>query len=182
MKKTILSLIIIAVVFASCINSFRVVDSPQPNCRVKFTDGSFLYNCELIAAADTGIVLKKYNIIYMVKFDEMYDLKINGICNRDAKIIMLTPIVFFDGLFAVLTSQVPEIAACFVIHGVGAYTSMALDVPKTQFTPPLTEKHLDQLKLYARYPQGLTEEQLKELLSSCGQETLLKYIHGSESE
>lgn len=177
MKKLIVILLLTALALTSCVGPFKVGDVQSPNCRLKFYDiqkGLTFVRGELIFADEKGILLLKNERLYFFGYDDFYDLKVSGFSNRDEMMMMFTPIVIFDGLIGLsaLTSGAAGPSMFFLTHGLCSWIVMTLDEPKTVFKPPLSEKSIAQLKLYARYPQGLTEEQMGVLLKWCGQESV----------
>jgi hypothetical protein len=69
------------------------------------------------------------------------------------------------GLYAVALAEVRKV----YVHGYRSFP-VPLGEPKVHFSSPFNKKELKKLRLYCRYPQGLTSDQAQQLLQHYKQD------------
>ena len=91
---------------------------------------------------------------------------------KNKKIATMLPAMLASGLLAIIgiKGDDPEDKAILVIAALLPIPTFFFGDPKVNFSSPFNDKNLDKLKLYCRYPQGLTEKQWIEVLSYNKQE------------
>jgi len=127
------------------------------------------YRCELISVCNSNMIYSIEGILYKIPTSEIahvyvhdYDLKKLKIQGSIPNLAMWSIPYFVERDLSVwLTS--------FAIQGL-IVLSYFIEDPKVHFSPPFREKDMEALRLYCRYPRGLTEEQWTLLLQHYEQD------------
>lgn len=179
MRKTFFA-IFGTMIFCSCTSPVNVLKPFGESASLRHIDAR--YRGELIAVNDSMLVLEYNAKLYAVPLSEAKHVYIHDYSLKNIKTV---PMVLVTGINIVLLGH--EIASedggppGIIIFGLLTYlgaNSISSGDPKVDFSPPLGEKDLKKLKLYSRYPQGLTQQQWRELLQHYGQKDFQRLTPG----
>lgn len=188
MKKTLMLLISGIFVFLpyfSCAPQIKNLKATGDTAEVVFTDNRKL-TCELLALTDSSIyVLKKGSRLPSIYYGEiveidLHDLKsitIKGYANKK----WVGAIIAFEAIPAVLFGIAAASAGADVGQAIGimslpvllnfvVFSTAIPRAPQVRF--PSSTAQLRKLPKYARFPQGLTRDQLKHLLAVSKQDEI----------
>lgn len=159
---------------------------------IQFKDGGEL-KCELILISDSSVVFglsQKYSDVTSELFyspkNEIRSIKVNGYSDEG----WVVPVLVFQGVPAVLlavaagsagnpngaliglATAIPAIVTALI------FALSAGNTPEWNYDSPKDD--INDLKIYCRYPAGLSNEELKRLLKGYNQENIKKYFFNYE--
>jgi len=121
---------------------------------------------ELVCLADSSLCLLTLDKFVFVPFANIEKIRVPEFDNRDTKALLGIPMILLDLLVAGSVAK-DENKTAAVIFGASALLlgcSIAMEPPASRFSKPFEGETLDRLKLYCRYPAGLTRAQWDTLL------------------
>jgi len=169
-----LFILLCLVYISSCTSSVDMLKPQGENVSIQLTDGQNLKG-ELLMIDKEIIFNGSDGTLYKIKNEKIRTIHISDYSLQKEKIITLIPLVLVNGIIAIAGFKGDDPEHNFVI---GVLTILPIPTfffgdPKVDFRPPFKEKDLEKLKLYSRYPQGLTIEQQEEILRYQNQDTFL---------
>ena len=128
---------------------------------------------EILAVSDSVVYVRFFNKITVIDLSYVKKIFIHGYrISPGSKVAAAIPPLLLEGL--VMSVAFSEDADAWGYLSMGAMVltiyGFSTGDPQTSFSPPLKKNNIEKLKLYCRYPQGLTPEQWRELLSLNGQQ------------
>jgi hypothetical protein len=162
----------------SCASSVNVLKPEGETASIE------LYNSqapvgEILAVSDSMLYFMYANKINVVDLSYVRKIFVHGYSiSPGTKMLAAIPPLFLEGLVMAVAFSEEAPAWGYISIGAMVLTIYGISTgnPKVSFSPPLKEKELKKLKLYCRYPQGLTLEQWNELLRLNGQEDFLRPV------
>lgn len=171
MKK---SFIIMASVYLFCSCASRVnVLKPEGEKATLTLPNLAVLEIEILAISDSLLYVTNGKKIIIAHLSDVRSVHIHGYrVPRASKVLAAIPPVLFEGIVMLTALGVDQpvwgMIAMITIGGtIYGFTS---GDPKVNFSFPLEINELEKLRLYCRYPQGLTNEQWKDLLQQLNQE------------
>jgi hypothetical protein len=155
-----ISLAFLVVTFFSCISEQSVVRPEGSSARIKMKGGTVL-DAELLAIREGNLVCRGDSVME-IPFAAIFTIDLLIEESRG----WVAPVIIFQALPSALILYYSEEAAVgLAALGITAltYISFELSGPKVHFFPPLSWEDAEILRLYMRYPYGLTEEQVWQL-------------------
>jgi len=127
------------------------------------------FNAEILSLDSTYLYFQLENSLYQMDLKKIRKITVLGYSLKSEKVAALFPLMLLDVLLAtaaysddlLFENWVGNLA---VAHATASLVSIFLGNPKVTFKPPLKEQDSNKLRLYCRYPQGLSEEQWLEIL------------------
>ena len=115
--------------------------------------------------------IKEASLAEVIKI-EIHDYRIDPA----SKILWAIPPVLLEGVIMLVAFDVEQplwgLISGFAIAG--TIYGFSTGDPKTTFVSPFTDGYLENLRLYCRYPQNLTDEGWKNLLEHFQQDDFIK--------
>jgi len=149
------------------------VKSSGDPCEVAVHDSRDRIPGELLAADDSCLYLRAGRRVFRVPYSGIDRVSIPGYSNAGSKffgnaipgaILLVLGYSLFRSGESRNTIPVLALAGMFVLN----ITATLSNNPQVDFRPPWPQAELDRLRLFARYPAGLTPAQWKELLTLNG--------------
>jgi hypothetical protein len=166
-----LALALMVLGICACVNRVNVLKPTGEAASLNLANGAILHG-ELWSVSDSVLVFESACQILTVPLAEVRRVRVEGYdLRKERKWAMLPPLVVYSaGLVlgvALIVGGYDWLAGELVLFS-GAMIPATLcsfqtGDPKTDFRSPLKSKDIAALRLYCRYPQGLTEEQLAQL-------------------
>lgn len=171
MKKYLFILLCIVLIL-SCTSSVKFLKPHGENISIKFIDGGKLKG-ELLALDDDMLFCESDGLLYKIKEENVSKIYVADYSLKNKKIITMLPPMLVCGMFAIIgfTGDDPEHKVILGIAALLPIPTFFFGDPKVDFSTPFEGDDLEKLKLYSRYPQGLTEEQWEQVLKYCDQDT-----------
>lgn len=176
MKRSLV-LIVAAAFLCTCVRK-AIVDQPKmwgDEVTLNFRNWT-MHDVELLAISGDSLYCLD-NVSYeiaVVQFSDLRSVYIHDYTIRpELRAVAATPSVLTEliTLYALLAGQEHGLVTGLVMLATaGTIYGFSTTTPKVRYQFPIREKHIEKLKLYCRYPQGLTDEQWKELLGYHNQE------------
>ena len=167
------SLILVSTfLFCSCASTVRVLKPEGETAKLTLRDFS-KHQVEFLAISDSTVYVKERNRICAASLSDVNNIYISGYeINPGLKILSAIPPLCLEGIVMMVAFDVDQVgwgAISGLVMAVTFYAYVAGN-PKVSFSPPLEEHELEELRLYSRFPQGLSDEQWKILLQQFNQE------------
>jgi len=134
------------------------------------------YNGELISVNENELYLKYDSKFYKTELASVSGIYVKNYSLRTKKIITLMPSIAISSILAFSPEFSDGDNLPIIIMAMSSLTTIAalfVGDPDVNFPIPSHDKDLNKLKLYCRYPQGLTEEQKRLILRDNNQEKFL---------
>lgn len=173
MKK--LAFFVCAVVtLTGCTSSVQVI---QPKGeRGTITCGEKSFEAELLEVSDSAFYLLHQGKLFLVPHNEVSSIEIHGYSLKKAKLVPALTVAGIEviAIAAALGSDVElkDGAFSFYLFGfppiLAAFAYFTGD-PEVNFSPPFEASAREKLRLYSRYPQGLSSDRRRQLLRHYGQ-------------
>ncbi len=180
MKDSFICVLCIVLLF-SCKSSVKVMKPYGEKIDIELNSGD-KYEGELYAINEESLFLLYQSKIYKVNFLDLKSIYVNDYSVWDKKAIVMLPSIFINGVLAASIikdkSPVWNIVG-YVLLPLTIYAFLTGD-PLVDFYPPIDNEEIDKLKLYCRYPQGLSINKLKHLLEYHHQKKILTFGNTSE--
>lgn len=170
MKKYLIILFCIVFIFA-CTSSVNFLKPQGEKISIRFADGQNITG-ELLTIHDSVIFTESDGLMYKIQREKISNIYVFDYSLQKEKIITLIPTILISSWLAIKGFHGDNRDQRLLL-GVSASLQIAsifFGDPKVNFSHPFNDKNLDKLKLYCRYPQGLTEKQWIEVLSYNKQE------------
>ena len=181
------------ILFCACASP-KVVTRPEGDFANLKLSNHKAYQIELVAADETSLIISKTDHtqvaadmlgpkgkvsnkkLYKVNYSDIENLNVPDYSAFREKVAAMIPLVIIDGL--VVSAADAETEYALLYGGLIPLTIFATFTgnPKVSFTPPISPKHLEILKLYCRYPKNLTPEQWQQLLREHQQDDFLTLV------
>jgi hypothetical protein len=161
----------------SCKSSVNVLKSQGENASIQLTDGQNLKG-ELLMIDNEVIFNGSDGTLYQINNKKIRNIHIFDYSLQKEKIISLMPLVLINSIIAVagFKGDDSEHKIAIVILSILPIPTFFFGDPKVDFNPPFKDKDLNKLKLYCRYPKGLTDEQRDEILRYHNQDTFVMIL------
>ncbi|UCC41292.1 MAG: hypothetical protein JSV96_07680 [Candidatus Aminicenantes bacterium] len=181
MRKSLVALLIITVIIplSSCISTSSVRVSKPYGERFDITMKNLVgYEGELLAVSKSQLYFKDGDSLYLVSLSEVKKVHIRDYQIKSGiKTLAVIPSLIIE--FAVFLAAVnAEGGTPWALLSAASIPATVLGFTKSgakvTFSPPLKEDEIKTLRLYCRYPQGLTEEQWSLLLKLYNQKDFLR--------
>jgi len=171
MKKYLSILLCIVLIF-SCTSSVKVLKSHGENISIVFMDKG-KYEGELLAIDDDMLFYESDGLLYKIKQENVAKIYVADYSLKNKKIATMLPTMLSSGLLAIIgfKGDDPEHKVVLVIAALLPIPAFFLGDPKVNFSTPFESDDLKKLKLYSRYPPGLTEEQWDQVLEYNNQDS-----------
>jgi hypothetical protein len=160
MKKYLIILCCVVFIFAYT-SSVNILKPQGENVSFRLTDGQNITG-ELLTVDDSVIFNGSDGLLYKIQKGKISNIHLFDYSLQKKKMVSMIPTILVSGGLAILGFHWDS-PAQRVILGASALLQIAAIFsgdPKVNFSSPF----LDKLKLYCRYPQGLTEEQWEDIL------------------
>ena len=187
MKKTLMLVFGMSVLllYLSCAPQIKDLKAIGDNAEIVFKDKRKL-TCELLALTDSSIyVLKKgsklpsiyYGEIIEVRFLDLRSIAIEGYTNKKWVGTIIAFEIIPAALFAIAAASADaEVGTALGIMSLPVLLNFAVFSASSPGKPGVknfsSADQLKKLNKYARFPQGLTQDQLKQLLKESKQEEI----------
>jgi len=126
---------------------------------------------ELLYADNSRVLLLRDRKLVQFKLKDVDEVYIRKFSLQKEKTAGFVPAIIIDLMIGIpMLRQDARVGAIFLGHALLSVAAIKMSNPKVSFKQPFTCEKIEQLKLYARYPQGLSSEQWKELLSFYAQD------------
>jgi hypothetical protein len=167
MKQSII-LLCAVIALNACTSSLEVAQSSGE--RVTVSRGGVQYEAELLEVSDSALYLLSQGGVLQVPIDEVSAIEVLGFSLQKAKLVPALTVAGFEviAIAAYLGSDYEFKDPGFPIFMFGfppvlaAFAYFTGD-PEVSFSPPFDANDLEKLRLYSRYPQGLTPDQRQRL-------------------
>ncbi|MBN1560700.1 hypothetical protein JW998_10650 [candidate division KSB1 bacterium] len=171
-----LSYLLISTVLVSCASTVNILKLEGDAVTLTLTDASAI-RVELLAVTDSRLIAKHDGKIKQAPLAEVMNIHIHDYRIDPAiKILWAIPPVLLEGIIMLVAFDVEQ-PLWGVIAGlamVGTIYGFSTGDPKTTFASPFTDGDLENLRLYCRYPQNLTDVEWKNLLEHFQQDDFIK--------
>lgn len=167
MKKS--GLILAAfLLLCSCAATSKVQVLKPEGEKIKLTlRDSRMYEFEILAVSDSLLYLSDGRKLSLAPLSDVQNIRVHwDSIDAGSKVLGAIPPLILEGIVmgaAFHTDQTGWGVASIAAMGVTIF-GFATANPKVNFSFPLEKDKLTKLRLYCRYPQGLTDEQWKLLL------------------
>ena len=171
MNKNLWIIIFICLLFASCTST---VQNISPSGGDAWVENSYydIVTGEILAVDDSCVYHVYEEAVYRVPLSKISKIYIRGYSQLSEKYLSVTPLILMETAF-IFSSGSSEwddkVKKYTLISEVLTIGSLLIGNPEVNFKPPLTDKQMEKLKLYCRYPQGLDDLQWNEVLLYYGQ-------------
>ena len=152
--------------FCACASSVKVLKPTGEIVTLTLKNASG-YDAELLSISDSTIYLMHQNQIGRIALLDVKKIHVvQGYeISPAAKLIAVIPSIFIEGVIVRAAGIADErgwqLAAGVAMAGT-ALASLTGN-PRVNFSPPLKKKEVEMLRLYCRYPQGLSRDQWETL-------------------
>ncbi len=177
-QKSILT--VLTLLFLSCTTSTVNVRKLEGETATITLKSTAKFGIEILSVLDFQVYSKYQNKIYITPLSDVRKIYIHGYHNISISIlkgVLAIPSLAIGGVVGVVALHVDQPGWSVV-----SFFSMAATVAlfaigdvKAGFSAPFHDIKLETLKLYCRYPQGLTEDQWRMLLKHYGQEEFMTF-------
>lgn len=183
MKNNLWSIIFVCLLLTSCTSSVQKIG---PLGGDAWVENSYydVVTGEILAVDDSCVYYIYEESVYKAPLTKTRKIYIRGYSLLSEKLISVTPLMLFNTAIILSegTSEYNGILRAFpLFSAIVTVISIVIGNPEVEFKPPLTDRQLEKLKLYCRYPQGLDHLQWNEVLMSYGQmdfkTVVAKYEH-----
>jgi hypothetical protein len=180
--KAGLFLAVVALAVGGC-TSRAVLTKPEGDpIDLRLRDRAERTRVELLAVTDSTLIVESGGRLAEADLDAVDDLRVQGYqTSKASKALTMLMIVMTEALLWEDLSDAwfdrPTRTLLVAWTAVTGFLMFTGD-PQTRFAPPFHPKEADRLKLFCRYPQGLTPAQWQTLLDRYGQ-TEFEVLHGS---
>ncbi|MCX6842008.1 MAG: hypothetical protein NTX53_07005 [candidate division WOR-3 bacterium] len=173
MRLTTVILCAVLVVCA-CVSPVRVTKPGGDDAVVAFRQGGTA-RVELLAVSDSNLLFVRDNAVTRAALADISRVRVEGYSVRTNKYIALGCIGLVNTVICVDMAfhSAWHFAAVTAMLCVAGAHLLLRDEPRVDFRSPFDTGAREQLALYCRYPQGLTDEQWQELLRFYHQDAFL---------
>ena len=175
MAPAIKILLFTVLVWSTSCKTTLVIPS-ESGYQVEVTDQqSQILQGELITVDETTMILAIDQELHLMQHQSIDQLRIPDLRAPGKTPVMWGVAAASVGIaVAILASgDEPAVSAIGFASGLGAWA--ASRSPREKYYSPFSPKHLQRLKNYCRYPQGLDSTQLEQLLAAYQQQELIRY-------
>jgi hypothetical protein len=161
-------------VVCACVSPVRVTKPGGDNAVVVFRQGGSA-RVELLAVTDSSLFFLRDNAVMRTALADISRVRVAGYSVATGKYVALGAISIVNAAFCVwvMSRGIWQfVAATVPLWGLGTWWLLS-DEPRVDFRSPFDTGAREQLALYCRYPQGLTDEQWQELLRFYDQDAFL---------
>ena len=170
------SLILLILVMSSCAPSGYLVSEKGDLTKISLMKNRVIKG-ELLAVYDTMILVLQDNNILAIKNSKLNEIDFDKYSDYSwiagVALLQVLPSAVFSALGAGYGNDFATTFAVTLIPAVISASLFALSSPETTFDNFTEISELHKLKKFCRYPGGITERQLKELLKSYGQDSCI---------
>ena len=175
--KTCLQLLVILVLVCSCAIGTVKVTKPYGETAIITLRNTEKLKGELLAISDTLLYYYMPNKLYITRIVDIKKIFILEYTNRRSlKMCAIIPSLAIEGCVAVVAFSVDQ--SCWGYISIVTMVVTALSItggnPQVDFELPVKENDegndMEKLRLYCRYPQGLSDKQWEELIYYSDQE------------
>jgi|GEM_PF-1354865 len=173
--STLISLLAM-LLLSGCISSVKVMKTAGDDA-VVILKKIHSYNAELITVSDSAIFYEHQGKIHYTTYADLKLVLIKGYSPNLYPIIgffIIPDLIAGRAFISDDEASLRQIGMMALFHAGLTTAILIIQSDKDTFSPATSLKEREQLKLYCRYPQGLTDEQWKELLRIDGQEGFLR--------
>jgi hypothetical protein len=173
MKPSALSLCLL-LLFCACVSPVQVTKPGGDTALVTFGEGGTAW-VELLAISDSGLVFIREGRVWKSALADASRIAVEGYSLRTGKRMATgcIGVVIAAACVDVIMHSAGYFAPVFAsFYAVGTYL-LFKDEPRVDFRAPFDADARQQLPLYCRYPQGLSDAQWHELLQFYHQDTFL---------
>lgn len=146
----------------SCTSTVNTMKPLGEDCLVT-TEKNIETAGELLMADNSEVVLLCGRRLERFPLEDVRRVYIRKFSLQKEKTAAFVPVIIFDLIVGIPLLKERAAASIFLYHAGLSFGAIKLSNPKVTFKKPFSAKNLEQLKLYARYPQGLSPEQREEL-------------------
>jgi hypothetical protein len=136
----------------------------------------FDHKGELLALDDSSLFFKYEERLYKFPLSDISKVYVHGYSLESVKVPAMIGLLLID--IMVVTGETDDENILNPIYGGSAILTPIIFLSgdaKVNFKPPFKDDDLQKIKLYCRYPQGLTQEQWGTLLKAHNQEVFLRF-------
>jgi len=137
-----------------------------------------IYKGELLALNDSVLYFNSDGKYYKLKHSDLHNVFVHGYSLRKTKMATLAPPLLIAGYLIIDADFEPnEDPQSRIIIGLSILSTIAaffIGDPEVDFTVPFEYNDIERLKLFSRYPQGLTQEQWQQVLQHRKQNTFIR--------
>ena len=132
--------------------SFTLIDEKQFEAEIVLVDSNYLY------ALHDGQLSK-------LEFTQIKKIRARELEHKNREVALYVSAASALALGGALISDDTAVGLISFSCGLGAIAALMTGVPKYRFVPPISKEEIARLKLYARYPKGLSDDQLQLILN-----------------
>lgn len=149
----------------ACVSPVRVTKPGGDNAVVEFRQGG-MTRVELLSVTDSSLYFIRDHAVTRAALADLSHVRIEGYSIRTQKYVALGLIGLVSTVICVDMAfhSAWHFAAVTAMLWVAGTSLLLRGEPQVDFRPPLDDTVRQQLSLYCRYPQGLTDAQWQELL------------------
>jgi len=165
MKKSIILLASI-LLFCSCVSMVKVRKPLGDRATLKLRNLE-KHKVELLAISDSLLYVTDDKEISIAHFSDIRNVYIHGYrVHPGLKVLTAIPALLLEATVMIVALDVGQNGwgLVSVIAMAGTIDGFATGDPKVYFSFPAKNEEIEKLKLYCRYPQGLTDEQWERML------------------
>ncbi|MCX5801400.1 MAG: hypothetical protein NTX17_08445 [Candidatus Eisenbacteria bacterium] len=172
----------ICLLSCSCASEVDVLKPTGEQTTITLSD-STQHDVELLAVSDSALYVVEGETIGLARLSDIRRVYVQGyLIPRSDRALGAIPIVLFQGVVACLAFAeeieglgIGIMATVPIILTLTAFATGAGE-PDVSFSSPFDESRLRKLRLYSRYPQGLTDGQWAGLLAFHHQTTFAPLV------
>lgn len=171
-------------VIVGCSSGNYVVSEKGDIAEIVRLDG-YTFNCELISIVDTAIIFSSENQnilpkLYYEPLANIKSIKIKGYAGGGwigpLILFQVIPAALLTGAALSVDSENGGVVTVFIIPIISALLFSGSDEDAPQWTYEQSLESINDLNKYCRYPVGISETLLSELLKQNGQSMLIRII------
>ena len=161
--------------FCACASTVNVLKPSGETATVTFRNSS-KYQVEVLAISDSTIYVREESRIGTIRLSSVKKVRIHGYrTSPGLKTLSAIPALLIETIVLSAAKSVGQ-TGWVVISGLtiaGTVYAFSTGDPKVDFSAPLKESDVENLRLYCRYPQGLSDGQWSLLLKHHNQESFI---------
>jgi hypothetical protein len=121
------------------------------------------FDAEILLVESNYIYVLNEGVLSKIYFDEVKKIYAFELEHKNRTIALAFAMVSAGalGIATISDDDNKEISGISLALSVGAGAALFTKVPRYKFNPPLSKEQIQRLRLYCRYPQGLSAEQIQ---------------------
>lgn len=146
---------------ASCRSSYDINSPLGVHSNFKLLNNE-KFDAEILLIDSNYIYVLNEGVLSKLSFTEVNKIYAFELENNNREIALAFAMVSAGaiGIATLSDDDNKEISGISLALSVGAGVALLAKVPKYKFNPPLSKEQIHRLRLYSRYPQGLSKDQI----------------------